>query len=126
MPLFRRRKGRKVDPDERSPKFGVKYKDLMVMNQLVEHGADLAQPREVVFYSYAPSPQVARLMASEAEVEGFDIEIREPLPQDPELWAVICQKQAVVDDIFVRGSVDFFEGLAARHGAEYDGWEAAV
>jgi hypothetical protein len=26
----------------------------------------------------------------------------------------------------VRDNTDFFEDLAARHGAEYDGWEAAA
>jgi hypothetical protein len=124
--LFRKRRTKEVDPDERSPKFGVKYKDLMVMNQLVEHGADLTQPREVIFYSYAPSQDVAKRMASEAEGEGFDSEIREPLPQHPAQWSVVCRKHALVDPMFVRGTVEFFEALAARHGAEYDGWEAAV
>src|SRR5438045_1727272 len=126
MALFRRAKGKQVDPDERSEKFGVKYKDLMVMNQLEEHGADLSQPREVRFYSYAPNHEVATSMASEAADQGFDIEIREPLPEDPDLYAVICAARAVLDPIFVRGAVEFFEGLAGRHGAEYDGWEAEV
>jgi hypothetical protein len=124
--LFRKRKGKEVEPDERSPQSGVKCNDLLVMNQLTDHGADLAESREVVFWSYAPSPDVARSMASEAAGEGFDTEIREPLPDDPELWAVVCSARAVVDPIFVRGVVEFFEGLAERHGAEYDGWEAEV
>jgi hypothetical protein len=126
VPRFRKRQGKKVDPEERSPKLGVKYKDLMVMNQLTEHGADLAEAREVTFYSYAPSPDVAGVMASEAAGEGFDTEVREPLPDDPQLWAVICSTNAVVDELFVRGTVEFFEGLATRHDAEYDGWEAEV
>jgi hypothetical protein len=126
VPLFRKRQSKEVEPDERSPKSGVKYKDLVVMNQLVEHGADLAEPREVTYYSYAPTPEVARSMASEAARQGFDTEVREPLPDDPELWAVVCTVHAVLDPIFVRGVVEFFEGLAARHQAEYDGWEAEV
>jgi len=124
--LFRKRRGKEVDPDERSPKFGVKYKDLMVMNQLVEHGADLTEAREVIFYSYAPSQEAAERMASEASGEGFDTEVREPLPQHPAQWCVVCKKHAVVDPMFVRGAVEFFEGLATRNGAEYDGWEAAL
>ena len=126
MALFRKRRGNEVDPDDRSPKFGVKYKDLMVMNQLVEHGADLTQPREVIFYSYAASERVARQMAADATTEGFDADVREPLPQHSGQWSVVCTKHAVVDPMFVRGAVEYFEGLAERHGAEYDGWEAAV
>jgi len=125
--IFRKRRGKEVDPDERSPKFGVKYKDLMVMNQLVEHGADLTEVREVIFYSYAPSREAAERMASEAAAgEGFDTEVREPVPQHPAQWCVVCKKHAVVDPMFVRGAVEFFEGLATRNGAEYDGWEAAL
>jgi hypothetical protein len=126
VPLFRNRQDKSVDPEARSPKLGVKYKDLMVMNQLVEHGADLAQPREVIFYSYASSRDVADQMASDATDEGFGAEVREPLPQYPGQWSVICKTHATVDPPFVRSTVDFFEGLAARHGSEYDGWEAAV
>lgn len=126
MALFRKHKGKEVLPDERSPDSGVKYKDLMVMNQLEEHGADLSEPREVVFYSYAPTLEVAQAMGAKAAAQGFDIEIREPLPEDPNLFAVICAVQAVLDPIFVRGAVEFFEGLATRHDAEYDGWEAEV
>jgi hypothetical protein len=126
VPLFRKHKSKEVRPDDRSPHSGVKYRDLLVMNQLTEHGADLAEPREVIFWLYAPTPEVAKAMASEATGEGFDTEIREPLPADPELWAVVCSVHAVLDPIFVRGVVEFFEGVAERHGAEYDGWEAEV
>ena len=126
MALFRKRRPKEVEPNDRSPRFGVKYKDLMVMNQLIEHGADLTQPREVIFYSYAPTQEVAARMASEAGGEGFDAEVREPLPEHSGQWSVVCKKHAVVDPIFVRGAVDFFEGLATRSRAEYDGWEAAV
>jgi regulator of RNase E activity RraB len=124
--LFRKTKAREVAADERSPGSGVKYKDLVVMNRLEEHGADLGEPREVVFYSYAPTLDVAKAMAAEAADQGFDIEIREPLAEDPDLFAVICAVRAVLDPIFVRGAVEFFEGLASRHDAEYDGWEAEV
>ena len=131
MALFRKRKAghadvKEVGVEERSPDTGVQEKDLLVMTQLTEHGADLTQPREVTFWLYAPDTEVAKATASDAESEGFEAEIREPLPDDPQLWAVVCSARAVVDPIFVSGVVEFFEGLAARHGAEYDGWEAEV
>ena len=126
MPLFRKHKGKEIGPQDRPPESGIQPKDLVVMTQLTERGVDLTEPREVTFWLYAPSPEVARAMATEAAGEGFDIEIREPLPADVELWAVVCSARAVVDPIFVTGVVEFFEGLAERHGAEYDGWEAEV
>jgi hypothetical protein len=54
--LFRK-KAKSVDagPEARSPKTGIKYKDLDVVNLLVKHGADLIQPRHVLYYLYFPS-----------------------------------------------------------------------
>jgi hypothetical protein len=129
--LFRKRKGTDADsndvgPDDWSTQPAVKDKDLVVINQLAEHGADLTEPREVIFWLYAPNQEVASALASEASADVFDIEIREPLAQDPDLWAVVCSARAIIDPIFVGGAVEFFEELAERHGAEYDGWEAEV
>jgi hypothetical protein len=39
---------------------------------------------------------------------------------------VICETNAVTSPDFVREADDFFQGLADRHGAEYDGWEASA
>jgi len=126
MPLFRRKRDDEpVDMNARSPQLGVKYKDLMVLDQLMKNGADLAASRHVVYYSYAASEDVAQAMAREAEAEYWSAEVREPLPKFPGQWAVVCQKHAVTSPAFVRDADDFFQGLADRHGAEYDGWEAS-
>jgi hypothetical protein len=39
---------------------------------------------------------------------------------------VKCETHEVLTPDFVRESVDFFEGLASAHRAEYDGWETAL
>jgi hypothetical protein len=39
---------------------------------------------------------------------------------------VSCETHAALEPEFVRDNTDFFEELAARHQAEYDGWEASV
>lgn len=127
MGLFRKRRDDEpVDMNERSPQLGVKYKDLAVLGSLAENGADLSQSRHVVYYSYAPTEAVARAMGREAEADHFTAEVREPLPQSPGQWAVVCEKYAVTSPDFVRETDHFFEALADRHGAEYDGWEASV
>ena len=65
-------------------------------------------------------------MAREAESDAWGAEVREPLPKFPDQWSVVCQKHAVTSPDFVREADDFFQGLADRHGAEYDGWEASA
>jgi hypothetical protein len=63
MQLFRRKRDDEpVDMNERSPRLGVKYKDLAVIDSLVNNGADLSQSRHVVYYLYAPSEAVAGAM----------------------------------------------------------------
>jgi regulator of RNase E activity RraB len=115
-----------VDLDERSPRLGVKYRDLMVMDQVAKRAEDMSAPRHVVFHLYATSPQTGRALAAEARGRGFEAAVREPLSKYPDSWAVTCQTHAVLTPDFVRENVDFFEALADRHKAEYDGWEAAV
>ena len=127
MRFFRRKRDDEpVNMEERSPQLGVKFKDLAVLGSLVDSGADLTQSRHVVYYSYAPSEAVAQAMGREAEMDYWTAEIREPLPEFPGKWAVVCEKHAVTSPDFVREADDFFQGLADRHGAEYDGWEASV
>ena len=127
MGLFRRKRDDEpVDPNERSPQLGLKYKDLMVLDQLMKSGADLTATRHVLYYSYAPSQEVAQTMAQEAREAGWEPEVREPLPDFPGQWGVICERHAVTSPDFVRDADDFFQGLADRHGAEYDGWEASA
>jgi hypothetical protein len=112
--------------NERSPQLGIRYKDLAVLGSLTDNGADLSKSRHVVYYSYAPSEDVAHAMASEAEANAYTAAVREPLPDFPGRWSVICEMYAVTSPDFVREADDFFQGLADRHDAEYDGWEASV
>jgi hypothetical protein len=125
MRLFRRRR-EPVDANERSPQLGLKHKDLAVLDGLMKAGADLSESRHVVYYSYAPSEEVAQAMRKEAESRGYVAEVREPLPDFPGQWAVVCETHAVTSPDVVREADEFFEGLANRHGAEYDGWEASI
>lgn len=126
MSFFRKRRDEPADPEARSPKLGIRNKDLAVMGQLMKAGADLSQQREVIFFLYARDRNVATALAEEASLRGFVPEVGDPVPQYPDQWSVICRENAVVSPEYVRDSVDFFEGLAKRHQAEYDGWEAAV
>jgi hypothetical protein len=105
---------------------GLEFKDLAVLDHLMQSGAELTEPRHVVYYSYAPSEDVARAMKHEAEGQRYQVAIREPLPEFPGRWSVVCETHGVTSPDFVRDPDAFFHGLADRHAAEYDGWEASV
>ena len=123
MALFRRRRH---DPDARSPQLGLKYKDLLLLDNLVKAGADLTEPRHVVHYVYAGDEPAARAVADEIAARGFSVEVRDPHPEHPGQWPVVAETHVVTTFDFVRETTDFFEAVAARHGAEYDGWEAST
>jgi hypothetical protein len=89
-------------------------------------GADLTQPRHVIYYASAPSEDVGRSMAGEAQAHGYAAEVREPLPQLPAEWSVVCEITTVTSPDVVRVADDFFQELADRNGAVYDGWEASL
>ncbi len=131
MGIFSRRKKQRdeeaVDPEARSPQLGVKYKDLAVMGQLLDHGANLDEPRHVLHFSYFPSESSADAAAEELSAHGWASEVAQPLPDYPGQWSVKSEKQDfVLSPTVVRDSTDLFEAVAARNGGEYDGWEASV
>lgn len=129
MGLFgkaKRRDDELVDPNERSPQLGLRYKDLAVLGQLVQAGADLSQPRHVVYYLYFAGEDVARSVLAEIQVKGFDAEMRQPLEGFARQWAVVCQRHAIVTPDYVRETDDLFQAVADRHKGQFDGWEASV
>ncbi len=116
-----------VDLDERAPQSGVKYSDLLVLEQLVTAGADLAAPRHVMYFLYFNSEDQAVAAAAESTSAGFGTDLRHPIPEAGEQWAVISERHDYVLDLdTVRENTDWFAELAARHGGDYDGWEASV
>lgn len=128
MALFRKKRDdQPLDLDERSEATGLKHKDLLVLHQLMQAGADLTQPRHTVHYLYFTSPDAAMAASDEAQERGFEADVREPLPDYPDQWSLVCGRHGVVvHPATVRDHGDFFDSLAARHGGEYDGWEASV
>lgn len=125
--LSRWRDREPVSLDDRSPQTGLKHKDLLVLDQLVKAGADMTAPRHVLYFLYLPDQERAAAAAAEAESMGFEAGVREPLPEYPDQWTLVCERHDYVLDLeTVRVNTDTFEELAARHGGDYDGWEASV
>jgi hypothetical protein len=125
--FLRRGAEQPVDREDRSPQLGVKYKDLVVMHQLMEAGADFSQPRDVVHYFYACSLESAQALARAVrELQCWEVDVRDPLPESPGRWRVVCETRAIISPELVRATGDIFDFLAAEHKAEYDGWKATV
>lgn len=127
MGIFSRRREEPVDLEQRAPQTGVKYKDLLVLNQLLQAGANLAAPRHVLYYLYFKDRATAETAASAASASAFATRVREPIPQDPNNWGVVCERNSYVLSMdIVRDNTDYFEKLAAQFGGVYDGWEASA
>ena len=129
MPLFRRNKpdDQPIDPDARSPELGVKNKDLALMGQLLQQGADLNLPRHALYYVYFPSKEAADAGADAGRAAGYACDVRDPLPEYPGQWLALCERSdAVLDPGGVNAADDLFQGIADRLGGDFDGWEAAA
>ena len=120
--------------DERSQVDGIKYRDLQVVNSLMQHGADLNAPREVIFYLYFPDAESAERAAPTLTAAGLDVALPGPNeeyhaehPEAPRQWPVIATSldRALIPD-FLRETTDLCAEVAREHGGEYDGWEAGV
>ena len=116
-----------IDMDARSPESGLKYKDIALLGQMVQQGADLRQPRHALYYLYFGTREAAEAGAVDGRAAGYGCEVRDPLPAYPGQWSVVCQRpDAMLDIAGVRAADDLFQGIADRLEGEFDGWEAAV
>jgi hypothetical protein len=129
--MFGKRTERKdrapVDPNERSPQLGLKWKDVQVLGELIRHGADLSRPRHVTYYLYFPGRDIAASALTEAAQPWLIGEVRQPPDGHPDIWGLILQGHAIVlSPDWVRRIDDQLQALADRFGGDYDGWEASV
>lgn len=123
-----------ADLDERSQVDGIKYRDLQILGQLTQLGADLEAPRHTVFYSYYPALATATAAADALRAEGFAVAVS-PLPEDflrehpdaPNPWRVVAERhdRALIPD-FLRVSVDQCAAVAEEFGGQCDGWECGL
>lgn len=131
MALFRKKRkdedDEPVDLEARSEVSGLKYKDILLMGQMAQAGADLNQPRHALYYLYFSTRAAAEAAGERAAAAGYAVDVREPMPQYPDQWAVVCERHdAVLDVPGVRAADDLFQGIADDLRGEFDGWEAAL
>ncbi len=103
--------------------------DRLVIQQLTRAGADLSRPREVLQYLYLPTEDAAEHARETLDAEGYSVEVRPSADAEegpPNPWLVLARTETVVDEDMIDRARERFEQLAARHGGDYDGWEAAA
>src|ERR1700722_16994901 len=96
MRIFSRSRQEPADLEDRAPQTGVKYKDMLVLKQLLELGANLAAPRHVLYYLYFNDRATADDAASAATASAFAARVREPVPADTQKWVVVCERKSYV------------------------------
>jgi hypothetical protein len=129
MPLFKRKKTTEdpIDLDARSEVSGLRNKDILLMGQMVQAGADLNQPRHALYYLYFGSLEAADQAAARGTAAGYTADVGEPLPEYPDQWRVVCERpDARLDVEGVKAADDLFQGIADDLGGEFDGWEASL
>lgn len=99
--------------------------DALALRQLSGRGADLAKARHVVHYLYFAAEEDARAAAAAADASAWTTRVEPPSESIAE-WCVKADGQRTVGPETVAAFRSWFEGIAAQHHGEYDGWEAAA
>jgi hypothetical protein len=99
--------------------------DRLILRQLRGKGANLALPRHVLHFLDFPDEGSATSAVDAVERIGFDGAVVAPTGE-AEHWQVRAEATRVVDETTVDTHRAQFERIAAEHGGEYDGWEAAA
>jgi hypothetical protein len=98
--------------------------DRLALRQLQALGADLTRPRHVIHFVYLPDEESARAAAEAIQQAGYHTQVVPPDDRFRE-WRVHADATRVVSETTIDGFRSWFDQVAAEHGGEYDGWEAA-
>jgi hypothetical protein len=99
--------------------------DLEILDVLEEHGESLDEPREIRVDLLFPTDESAQAAEEELTELGYEVVGFEAAGEE-EQWAIRATRELQVGRDNVTGFRHRFEELAARHGGEFDGWEAAA
>jgi hypothetical protein len=98
--------------------------DRLALRQLAGRGADLAKPRHVIHFLYFSTETDARA-AAEAIAGTWTAQVEAPT-EAIDQWCVRADGTRTLGADTVAAFRTWFEGIAVKHGGEYDGWEAAA
>jgi hypothetical protein len=96
--------------------------DLAILQQLLDLGADLHQPREVNHYILFPQEGIARRLAAD-----YAKDWRTSVGKEPDgRWSARLTHMAVVTSDDFAKIRESLKRVASALGGLYDGWEAAA
>jgi hypothetical protein len=102
-----------------------KEADRLALRQLAGRGADLSKPRHIVHFLYFSGEANAHAAADAIGEASWTTAVEPPTDTIAE-WCVKADAHRTVGPETVAAFRTWFETLAAEHGGEYDGWEAAA
>lgn len=98
--------------------------DQQVIAAIAGHGADLAQPREIIHYLYFTTEAATR--GAVEILDRPDRFVHAIIDPDQGNSKVTIKHTDVLTIMLIRGLRSEFENAAKSFGGEYDGWEAAA
>ena len=112
-----------IDLTDRSPRSGLLWKDLMVVSEVIDSGADMAIPRNLRYVVYFETKKVADKAASRGRRSGYAVDLAKPENGSPYRWRATFDREAVLDLREVIAGDDFFKGLVEEVGGHFEGLE---
>jgi hypothetical protein len=106
-----------------------KEDDREVLKTLIKNGADLSQPREMIFCVYGGNENAVSLQ-KDPELKDWNVTVTPSGDPEPEAgyeyFVEIRQDDYVVTPESLAKDQSLIEGIAEKHHAFYDGWYASV
>lgn len=99
--------------------------DRLALRQLAGRGADLAKTRHIIHFLYFATEDDARTAAAAITEASWTATVEHPTDTIDQ-WCVRVDGHRTVAPETVAAFRSWFENVAAAHGGEYDGWEAAA
>lgn len=98
--------------------------DQQTLRALRDAGANLTKPTEVNFYLYFHERAGADSAAAQAGTQELTASVQRAA--DNSAWLCLVTGTIVPSETAIRQASTRLQAVAAAHGGEYDGWEAAV
>jgi hypothetical protein len=115
-----------IDLDDKSPRSGLLWRDLMLLTEIVDSGADLTQPREHGFVLYFDLKKAADKARVRARRGGYEATVSRCPDDATHRWQVMCERESVLDLTTLIAATDFFQSVADELGGGYGGLQAPV
>jgi hypothetical protein len=115
-----------IDLDDKSPRSGLLWRDLMLLTEIVDSGADLSMPRRHGFVLLFDLKKVADKAVSRARRAGYEVSVSRRPEGSTHRWMVNCESESVLDLASLITATDFFQSIADELGGIYGGLEAPI